>query len=110
MKYSYQAEKFSSARRSLMLPHAKGETASIADAFAECVHGTAKLELADLDDNAKELLRKLNELIDPVGLKDPADRGFYAIKAEKLTIEQRRELSAVVDELATWFDLRTRCT
>ncbi len=110
MKYSYQAEKFSSARRSLMLPHAKGETASIADAFAECVHGTTNLELADLDDNAKELLRKLNELIDPVGLKDPADRGFYAIKAEKLTIEQRRELSAVVDELATWFDLRTRCT
>jgi hypothetical protein len=53
------------------------------------------------------LLRKLNELIDPVGLKDPTDRGFYAIKAEKLTIEQRRELSAVVDELATWFDLRT---
>jgi hypothetical protein len=110
MKYSYQAEKFSSARRSLMLPHAKGETASIADAFAECVHGTTNLELADLDDNAKELLRKLNELIDPVGLKDPADRGLYAIKAEKLTIEQRRELSAVVDELATWFDLRTRCT
>ena len=110
MKYSYQAEKFSSARRALMLPHAKGETASIADAFAECVFGTTKLELGDLDDNAKELLRKLNELIDPVGLKDPANRGFYAIKAEKLTIEQRRELSALVDELATWFDLRSRCT
>ena len=110
MKFMHQAEKLADARRALMLPHAKGETASIAYAFAECVQGTRDLDLADLDDDARKLVSKLNELIDPVGLKDPAERGFYAIKAEKLSIEQRRELSEVVNELAIWFDLKFRAS
>ena len=91
-----------------MLPHPKGEAASIANAFAECAAGISKVDPADLDDYARELLTKLNALIDPVGLRDPADRGMYTIKAEKLSIEQRRELSSIVDELASWFDLKAR--
>lgn len=90
-----------------MLPHAKGEAASIADAFAECSFGISKIEPDDLDDYARGLVTKLKELIDPVGLKDPADRGLYTIKAEKLKIEQRRELSSTVDELASWFDIKS---
>lgn len=35
MPYFYRAEKFTQARSSLMLPHAKGEAASIANAFHE---------------------------------------------------------------------------
>ena len=109
LKFSFPAEKFKAARSHLMLPHPKGEAASIANAFAECAFGISKVDAAaDLDDYARELLSKLNALIDPVGLRDPADRGMYTIKAEKLSIEQRRELSSIVDELASWFDLKSR--
>ena len=108
LKFSFPAEKFKAARSHLMLPHPKGEAASIASAFAECAFGISKVDPADLDDYARELLSKLNALIDPIGLRDPADRGMYTIKAEKLSIEQRRELSSTVDELASWFDLKSR--
>jgi hypothetical protein len=108
LKFSFPAEKFKAARSYLMLPHPKGEAASIAAAFAECAVGISKVDPADLDDYARELLHKLNVLIDPVGLRDPADRGMHTIKAEKLTIEQRRELSATVDEFASWFDLKSQ--
>lgn len=108
MEFSFPAEKFKTARIHLMLPHPKGEAASIASAFAECAFGISKVDPADLDDYARELLSKLNALIDPVGLRDPADRGMYTIKAEKLSIEQRRELSLIVDELASWFDVKSR--
>lgn len=91
-----------------MLPHPKGEAASIAYAFLECSLGISKVEPDDLDDYARDSLGKLKELMDASGLKDPADRGMHTIKAEKLTIEQRRELSSAVDELASWFDMKTR--
>ena len=52
-----------------MLPHPKGEAASIASAFAECAFGISKVDPADLDDYARELLSKLNALIDPIGLR-----------------------------------------
>lgn len=91
-----------------MLPHPKGEPASIAFAFMECSLGMGKIETDGLDDYARDSLRRLKELMDASGLKDPADRGMHTIKAEKLTIEQRRELSSAVDELASWFDMKTR--
>lgn len=111
MEFSYPAEKFKAARTYLMLPHPKGEAASIASAFFECSLGISKIEPDEpdeLDDYARDSLGKLKELMNTLGLKDPADRGLHTIKAEKLTIEQRRELSSAVDELASWFDLKTR--
>jgi hypothetical protein len=108
LKFAAQTEKFKAARRHLMLPHPRGEAFSIANAFSECAFGISELNPADLDDYARELLNKLNALIDPIGLRDPAERGMYTIKAEKLSIEQRREMSSTVDELASWFDLKSR--
>lgn len=108
MEFSYPAEKFKAARTYLMLPHPKGEAASIANAFAECSFAISKVDPESLDDHARDSLAKLKELMDTLGLKDPADRGLYTIKAEKLTIEQRRELSSIVDELASWFDIKSR--
>jgi hypothetical protein len=69
--------------------------------------GISEIEPEDLDDYARTLLGRLKELIDPAGLKDPADRGWFTIKAEKLTIEQRRELSSTVDALSTWLDVKS---
>ena len=108
MRFSFPAEKFKTARSNLMLPHPKGEAASIADAFAACASGISKVDPVDLDDYAREALSKLNALIDPIGLRDPAGRGMHTIKAEKLSIEQRRELASTVDELASWFDIKSR--
>lgn len=48
MKFGYSAEKFSDARRSLMLPHPQGEAQSIADAFFECDSGLVNLTMTIL--------------------------------------------------------------
>jgi hypothetical protein len=104
MKYSYPAEKFSVARHCLMLPHPKGEAESIMHAFHECSLGLHDLDRDGLDDNARKWVRKLEELMSTDGLDDPSGRGLWVIKAERLSINDKIELSRVVDELACWFD------
>ena len=108
MDFSPPAEKFKAARTCLMLPHPKGEAVSIASAFFECSLAISKIEPDELDTYVRDSLVKLQELMNTLGLKDPADRGMHTIKAEKLTIEQRRELSSTVDELASWFDIKSQ--
>ncbi len=56
-KYAYVSEKFSAARRNLMLPHPENEIKSIADAFVECSHGLHSLNQYDFDDAARESVR-----------------------------------------------------
>ena len=107
MKFAYQSEKFATARRSLMLPHQGDVTKSIADAFFECSLGLRNLDVNDLDDGARESLRKLKELMDATGLDDPNERGLYIIKAETLTTEQKTELSNEINYLASWFDIKS---
>ncbi len=104
MKFAYQSEKFSVARSSLMVPHPNGEAASIASAFHECSLGLHELDEQTLDDHARGWVVKLKDLMDTSGLTDPDGRGLWAVKAASLTIEQKFELSRVVDELAHWFD------
>jgi hypothetical protein len=104
MDYSYQAEKFSNARRSLMLPHAQGEDLSIAHAFHECSLGLHDLDLASLDDDPRAWIIALEGLMDTTGLADPRVIGTWAVKAGSLTTDQMIELSRIVDELAHWFD------
>lgn len=106
MKFPYQAEKFSAARSCLMLPHPKGEAESIAHAFHECHLGLHDLRRDNLDDNARNWLAKLEALMDTTGLEDPSGRGLWAVKAERLTVDEKLELSRVVDELAAWFDMQ----
>lgn len=108
MNFAYQAEKFSVARSSLMIPHPNGEAASIASAFHECSLGLHDLDEQKLDDNARGCVAKLNDLMDTSDLTDPDKRGLWAVKADSLTIEQKFELSRVVDELAHWFDRHFR--
>jgi len=106
-KYDHAAEKFTAARRSLMLPPPKDETTAIAGAFHECSRGLHNLNTDDLDDTARESVRKLKELMDGSGLNDPLDRGLYMIKAERLSIDQKAELSEVINYLANWFDTKS---
>jgi hypothetical protein len=105
---TYTSEKFAIARRSLMLPHPDGEITSIVDAFNECSHGLHEINADDLDDEARESLNKLEELMDTTGLSDPSLGGLHTIKAELLTLDQKAELSREIDYLASWFDARSR--
>ena len=108
MKYTYASEKFAIARRSLMLPHPENEIKSIADAFVECSHGLHNINRDDFDDTTRESVRKLEELMDRSGLNDPLDRGLYMIKAERLSLDQKTELSRIIDYLASWFEAQSR--
>jgi hypothetical protein len=103
MKFGYQAKTFSDARSSLMLPHAKGEADSIANAFHECSLGLNNLSRDSLDDYARGLVLKLEALMDTSGLKDPSGEGLWTVKARRMTVDQKLDLSHVVNELADWF-------
>ena len=108
MKYTYPAEKFSTARTNLMLPHTQGEAASIAAAFHECSLGLMDLREpgltnCDLNDEAKTLIRELRGLMDTTGLVDPDGVGLNVVKARTLTDDEKRRLSHIVDELNFWF-------
>lgn len=104
MRFSYQAEKLSSARSALMLPHTGGEHESIAGAFHEISLALHKFDRSQLDDNATIWVRKLDALMDTTGLSDPNKEGLWAVKAKTLSDDDKIELSHVVDELAHWFD------
>jgi hypothetical protein len=103
MKFGYQAEKFSAARRNLMLPHPRGAAQSIAGAFHACWLGLKDLQTDNLDEGVQNWLEKLEDLMDTSGIEDTSGRGKWVLKAEQLTEEQKLELSRVIDELAHWF-------
>lgn len=103
MKFGYQSEKFATARRALMLPHSRGEHSSIADAFHECSLGLHGLDRTALDDDSRRWLDSLERLMDTTGLSDPNGEGLWTVKARTLTVDDKLELSRIVDELAFWF-------
>jgi hypothetical protein len=105
--YGYASEKFSNARHSLMLPHPRGEAASIAAALMDCDLGLRDIKPEHLDDSAAALVRTLNKLMDDSGISDPDGIGTFQLRAEQLTEEDQRELSRVVDELAYWFHAKS---
>jgi len=107
MKYVYQAETFSTARRTLMLPHPRGEQDSIARAFHECRLGLHDLDREGLDENARGRVKRLEELMATAGLSDPNRVGAGVVKPSELSLEEKFELSRIIDELAYWF--RQKC-
>ena len=62
---------------------------SIADAFRECGHAFHVLDESGLDDNTRDWVNKIKELMNIKG---------------SFSIDQQIELSRVIDELAHWFD------
>jgi hypothetical protein len=103
MPVSYQAEKFNLARRALMLPHPKGEAAAVADAFLELSLALHKFDDAALASGAREQLQRLRELMDTSGTEHGSERGAWAAKAKGFSTEDKLEISALVDSLASWF-------
>jgi hypothetical protein len=106
MNYVYQAETFSAARRTLMLPHPRGEQDSIQRAFDECRLGLHDFDRDGLDENARGRVERLEELMATARVSD-ANVGAGAVKATELSLEEKFELSRIIDELAYWF--RQKC-
>jgi len=103
MKFSYEYQKFAAARHSLMLPHINGEDYSIFNAFHECSVALHKFDKSQLDDNATLWIKRLESLMDVTGISDPHGEGLFLVKAKQLSIEEKIELSHIIDELASWF-------
>lgn len=103
MKFSYQAEKLSIARRALMLPHPDGEAASIAGAFSEISHALHRFDRSQVTDEVRDWLRKIDSFMDVTGLSDTTGEGLYMVRARSFTTDEKLELSSLVDELAHWF-------
>lgn len=103
--FMYAAEKLDAARRSLMLPHPRGEAQSLANAFHECMLGLGGVRLDDLDENARSWLRTIRETSDTEGIEDPTgQKGTWYIKAERLKDDEKQAFAHAVDELSHWFD------
>jgi hypothetical protein len=100
--YLYAAEKLSAARRALMLPHSEGEAYSIMMAFEECGHGLSQLDRESLRDEARQWVDTISDLMDTTGIDDPGQRGTWVIKGERMSIDEKLDLSSAVDQLASW--------
>jgi len=74
-----------------MLPHSSGIETAITDALDECYYAFYRFDDTGLDDNARRLVAKIKTLRETV-------------KTRTLTIDEQRELSDAVDELAYWFE------
>lgn len=102
---SYQAEKFSVARSCLMLPHTRGEAASIANAFHEIDLGLHRFEVpSDFSEAGVTMLRDLKQLMSLEGLSDPNQEGLYTIRARAMSVDEQAQLSRLVDELTFLFE------
>lgn len=86
--YEYASEKFSTARRSLMLPHPSGTAASIASAFCEVSLGLEGLDRSQIPEPARDWVLTLDRRMDTAGVQDPAKRRTFRIKAEQLTEDE----------------------
>ena len=104
MRYSYQAEKLHVARRALMLPHSRGEHDSIAEAFRELSHAFHNLDETQLDSTARGWVQKLKKFMDTSDTTPLGDDGLYSDKASTFSIDEKIQISTLVDELASWFD------
>jgi hypothetical protein len=96
----FAAEKLSRARHALMLPHSRGEAEDIADAFQFCSSAFELLSTVNLDDRERSLFAAIHKLMDTAGIQDNGADGVWVIRAERLTLDQKLELSRAVDELA----------
>lgn len=104
MRFDYQAEKLSQARSSLMAPLTLGEAHAFYSAFDFCGRAFHDFDLSKLDDSARGWADTILRFMDTSGLQDPAGRGLWLVRAEAMTVDERREFSNAVDELASWFD------
>lgn len=102
--FSYQSEKLSQARSALMAPHPWGEEISFAEAFDYCTRAFEDFDVTRVKDkNASRWIETIKRLKDTTNVQDPASDGKGIQRARAMDLEEKREFSEAVDELAHWF-------
>jgi hypothetical protein len=91
-----------------MLPHARGEPASIAEAFLEISLAMNTLVDANLDENVRNQVERLRALMDTSNVPHGSETGAWMAKAKGFSPVQRSEVSSLVDALASWFAEQAR--
>lgn len=90
-----------------MLPHTRGEHEAIANAFHECSLGLHKIDRDQFDDNARPWIQALERFMDTSGYSEASGQGLWSIKAQGFTVDDKLEISRIIDELADWFASRS---
>ena len=110
MEFVQQSQRFSAARRSLMLPHGDGEAAAIASAMNACALGLRNLRRGLLDEHASRWLLELEALLGTSAELASAnpDRARWLTRAAELDSTAQADFSRLVDELAHWFERKSR--
>ena len=104
-RFSYQSEKLSQARSSLMLPHSMGEERSVAFAFEFCGRAFHQFDVGRVEDeNARQWIDTIKRYMNTEGVEDPTGEGTWVQRARMMTTDEKREFSDAVDQLASWFD------
>ena len=106
MSISYLGQKFSEARRALMLPHPSGEAESIAAAIVACAialdHVRSDIPGQIEDTDALHHLRTIESALPARDLGDPKGVGTALVKAQAMTEDEQRKFATAVDALANW--------
>jgi hypothetical protein len=105
---SYQSEKLNQARRALMLPHVKGEAASIAAAFLEIDLALHHFDETAVESYAREKIQRLRQIMDTSQTQHGSETGAWQAKAKGFSFEEKLEVSNLVDQLAGWFGEQSR--
>lgn len=105
---SYQSEKLNQARRALMLPHQKGEAASIAAAFLEIDLALHHFDETSVESYARDKIQRLRQIMDTSSKQHGSETGAWTAKAKGFSFEEKVEVSNLVDQLAWWFNEKGR--
>mgnify|MGYP006149719991 CR=1 FL=1 len=103
MIYSFPAEKFSIARRALMLPHPDGQHASLETALTECRLGLHRMNRAKLPDDIRTGIHQLECFMDTTGFVDADGEGAWVHMLRSRSADDRAEVARLIDMLAQWF-------
>jgi hypothetical protein len=103
MSTDYLGQKFSEARRALMIPHYGDEARALAGAINSCATALHNEQIKLVKDD--EMLRHLDTIrrhLPAADLSDSAHVGTSLIKAQMMTQAEKAEFSRAVDILADW--------
>jgi hypothetical protein len=104
-RFDYQGEKLSQARSTLMAPHEMGEEHSYASAFEVCSRAFHDFDVSRVKgDDAVHWIETIKRLMDTSGVEGPTGEGTWVHRARLMTVDEKREFSNAVDELASWFN------
>ncbi len=103
-RFTYQSEKLSQAQSALMTPHPMGEEKSFALAFDYCTRAFKDFDVTRvMDENAYGWIETIKRLMDTTNVQDPTSDGKWIQRARAMDLEEKREFSEAVDDLADWF-------